>query len=538
MNYFKDGYFNYALEHIPRLLSLMDRDFFSPTFGCFDRNFWHFKTKDFPCASNQMGVQSLAIIYSKEDSPFYQSPYLLKLIEAAISYTRKIQKSDGSFDEWYVNERGWAGPTGYLVHSLCRVHQLSNKELSEDSRKELILIIRKGAHNLTKSYEKQIITNHIAIALTALYESYHILDDQFLKEKYLELKKMMLANHTSEGWSYEYGFADVGYQSASVSFITFIHSNNKDPEIEEYSLSSLKFISNFILPNGSLTNSVSSRYTITLFFLAFEYWKDKSFEAREISKLIKENNSGPLLHQHEDHYFIYRILELLEASLFENRSTIKGDYELPSSSKKEFEKSFKQAGIKIYSNPNRYIVLNTFKGGSIHIWDHNKQLEIIDQGIVLKTKNKVLNSDSNNKGNEIDINEDEISIKGNFKSVPLKYFTPFKQILFRIFMICFGFSPKLASFLKGIIKDWLITPSGKTNYNFNRTILISDNLMITVKNSIDFKNNFTGVIYSNGFYYTRYVPQSKYFRSHDLQNFIKNIDHIKSSQSFKNEYKL
>ena len=37
-----------ALADIPKILTLQDRNPHSPTYGCFDRNYWHYKIIDFP----------------------------------------------------------------------------------------------------------------------------------------------------------------------------------------------------------------------------------------------------------------------------------------------------------------------------------------------------------------------------------------------------------------------------------------------------------------------------------------------------------
>ena len=44
----KEVYLNYALDQIPRILGNMDRNSFSPTYGCFHRDYWLDKTSDFP----------------------------------------------------------------------------------------------------------------------------------------------------------------------------------------------------------------------------------------------------------------------------------------------------------------------------------------------------------------------------------------------------------------------------------------------------------------------------------------------------------
>ena len=59
----RDTYAKCALDQIPRLLGNMDRNAFSPTYGCFHRDYWLDKTSDFPDAVRQFGVQALALVY-------------------------------------------------------------------------------------------------------------------------------------------------------------------------------------------------------------------------------------------------------------------------------------------------------------------------------------------------------------------------------------------------------------------------------------------------------------------------------------------
>ena len=59
----KDYYAIKSLSQIPRILGNMDRNPFSPTYGCCHRDFWLDKTTDFPDAVRQFGIQALAIVY-------------------------------------------------------------------------------------------------------------------------------------------------------------------------------------------------------------------------------------------------------------------------------------------------------------------------------------------------------------------------------------------------------------------------------------------------------------------------------------------
>ena len=37
-----------ALDDVAKILTLQDRNPHSPTYGCFDRNYWHYRIIDFP----------------------------------------------------------------------------------------------------------------------------------------------------------------------------------------------------------------------------------------------------------------------------------------------------------------------------------------------------------------------------------------------------------------------------------------------------------------------------------------------------------
>ena len=62
MSNLKAKFQSYTKAQLARVLTQMDRDPDSPTFGCFDRNYWHYKTCDFPSSILQQGVFTLEAI--------------------------------------------------------------------------------------------------------------------------------------------------------------------------------------------------------------------------------------------------------------------------------------------------------------------------------------------------------------------------------------------------------------------------------------------------------------------------------------------
>src|SRR6187455_1045968 len=58
-------YLDAALAVIPRILASVDRNSFGPTYGCCDRQFWHYRTAAFPSEMYQEAALPLALAYTR-----------------------------------------------------------------------------------------------------------------------------------------------------------------------------------------------------------------------------------------------------------------------------------------------------------------------------------------------------------------------------------------------------------------------------------------------------------------------------------------
>ena len=103
----RDLFAREALAQIPKILTLQDRNPHSPTYGCFDRNFWQYKIIDFPSGMSQEFVWPLALAYDTNlpDNPFYREPVLPEWVEAGILYAARSAHPDGSCDDYFPFER-------------------------------------------------------------------------------------------------------------------------------------------------------------------------------------------------------------------------------------------------------------------------------------------------------------------------------------------------------------------------------------------------------------------------------------------------
>ena len=53
-----------AMADVPRLLGAIDRNPYRRTYGCLDRQFWHYRTAAFPSEMYQEGALPLALVYA------------------------------------------------------------------------------------------------------------------------------------------------------------------------------------------------------------------------------------------------------------------------------------------------------------------------------------------------------------------------------------------------------------------------------------------------------------------------------------------
>ena len=131
----RDVYARLALAQLPRLLGNQDRNHYSPTFGCFHRDYWLDKTSDFPDAVRQFAVHSLALVYKHEfPGNIYRGQSKIRdWAVAGLDFWASIQHGDGSFDEFYPYERGWVGPTGFTMFAVAEAFRLLQSEMPSGS---------------------------------------------------------------------------------------------------------------------------------------------------------------------------------------------------------------------------------------------------------------------------------------------------------------------------------------------------------------------------------------------------------------------
>ena len=97
----KSGFEAYVLAQYRRVLTQMDRDPDSPTFGCFDRNYWHYKIRDFPSSILQQGVFTIEAVRRGRLPGVNAADNLIDWSLAAVNALSRQVNGFGAVDEYY-----------------------------------------------------------------------------------------------------------------------------------------------------------------------------------------------------------------------------------------------------------------------------------------------------------------------------------------------------------------------------------------------------------------------------------------------------
>jgi hypothetical protein len=528
-------YSDLALRQIPRLLSLTDRDEFSPTYGCMDREYWLCRTTDFPSAIAQFGVQSLALVYARPfpDNPYHRQPKILMAVLAAMDYWTRIQKRDGSFDEFYPNERGWAGPTGFLVYAMVRAYREIQDHVPVDLRERFLRTVSRAARFLARYDEPGVLANHHAMAILPIYEAYDLLQEPALLEGFKIRMQEFLRYADEEGWCLEYDGPDIGYLSATVSFLAKLGRLYEDKRLERVVGRAIRFCSYFVYPNGFFGGTVGSRQTVHFYPHGFELWARRLPLAASVAEaMLRAFAQGKLVPPEiqEDRYFKYRIPELLEAYL--DYGEVSDPLPPLPYEGEAFQRWWPRARMLARRGGDHYAVVSAGKGGVVKLFHMpSGRLVFNDAGIMVRLRGGriatsawmdpayrvELRADGADAGQEgPDAPPARLEIQGALHQVVQKLFTPPKMILFRLFMLALGWHTGLAYRIKGWIRRLLMLRSRPLPVRFRRTVEMADGEWILTDEIRLEKGTRVEKVRLGDEFAPRYVPQSRYFQAQEM----------------------
>ena len=480
-------YLDQILTRIPQILSQIDREPFSSTYGSGDRVYWCWKFTDFPGARFQENIFTLSWLYTADsfENPWKGNKNILDMIQAGLIYWSKIQVSDGSFNEAYPFEHSLAA-TAFTAFYLTEGFDLVKNDLDEDTKKSFLNTLNRACKWLCRNDEKHgVLSNHLAAAAAGLYNAGQLLENTKFTERAWYFVKRIYSHQSSEGWYEEYGGADIGYQTHASFYLARIWQKSGDEEL----LASLKkangFLKYFIHPDGSLGGEYASRNTMFYYPAAYEMLGNACSDAASIAFFQRGNveKQKTVGLEQMDAYNLFPVLNNYIFA-YENCTPEKISEPIdPLPIEQTGSWDFEDAGLIAKSNVNYYAVIGGKKGGVIRIWDKKtNKLDWQSSGYVFQRGKKWFSNQAQGLSS-YSINENDIKIEAPFVAINQKIFTPWMFMIFRMFTLTTGRIPALAYTIKDLLVKVLVRNKKVNKNRLFRSISFTD-IMITVKDTL------------------------------------------------------
>ena len=444
-----------AIALIPKILTLLDRNPHSPTYGCFDRNFWHYKIIDFPSGMAQEFVWPLALAHSLNipHNPFYQRPALKKWAEAGIHYAARSSHADGSCDDYFPHERA-GGAAAFSLLACMETYILLG--LKDES---LLCFFQRRGDWLAHHTESGQLSNHHALIVLCLELLSQLTFASKWEQAGQKRLRQVLSWQSREGWFPEYEGFDPGYHTLTISCLARIQQLRPDPTLREAIAKAVTLAAHFVHPDGSYGGEYGSRNTYNFFPHGFELvgsWMPDALSINDHFLLGLGNGIGPCYA--DDHIIGHHAWNYLLAwrDFVADRPPplprVLGRVWLP------------KARILIDRRPGAELYLGLNKGGVFKLF-RNSQLVASDTQFSLRVqRGKVIeNAVGHLVGHyRTQIGKDEILVEGTLGWAKQVQMTPLRLLALRLVMLSLGrlFPDRIRRLLQ-----WMLI-TGKRNAPF------------------------------------------------------------------------
>ena len=464
----RDWYAYEAIRALPRILLMVDKNPYSDTHGCFDREYWHYRTADFPCGMHQELVLPLALAYAHPfvDNPYHGMERLKELAVAGMEFARKASHADGSCDDYFPFERA-LGALVFSTYAMTEAYQALHLE-----RPDLVAFFRLRADWLIGHNETGQLANHQALAALMLYNVYLLTADEKYAEASRQFRDLTLSWQHEEGWFQEYEGADPGYHSCTIAFLAKLWRKSADDRLLAPLQRAVEFAAYFMHPDGSYGGEYGSRNTYHFYPHGFEVLSRFSDTAARVVEtyLHRALPERRRYFNDDDRMCAHYVYDWMQAYLDYNPER-KGQLD---DHRPAFTRWFPGAKLLVKKTPSYYAVVSAAKGGVLKVFDEHGPL-YSDTGLIAKTSSgDVLVSHLVDEQFEHSIDADHcrISVAGNLSRRRQPLPSPTKQLLFRSMNLTVG--RVSANLVRSTLQRVLITGKPRTGVRFGREIRLTD----------------------------------------------------------------
>jgi hypothetical protein len=505
-----------AIQH---LLSEQNRDKYSVTYGCFDRRYWGWKIADYPESTFQRNVYPLAwfLTYADQNQTGIRE-VLKELVMAGLDFSTQLQRRNGSFDQAFPYEHSF-GATAFLLHPLLKSYQIIEKCCSSKLSEKIKLCLCKASEFLCQHEETHAyISNHLAGAVLSLLSSADLFGKPKYERRALDLLDNILAHQSSEGWFYEYGGADPGYQTLCIHYLAQIYKLKPDANLRASLEKALFFLSWFVHPDGTFGGEYGSRRTSIYYpggiaLLSNEFPLARSI-SRFMAKAISENKTVTL--EDIDSGNIAALLSsyilMLDAVLMDDQP----HFPLLPCEKDNIREHFPRAGLHIHGTKHYYSIVGVSNGGVLKVFDKRiRKIIWNDSGYVGETrKGNYITTQITDLSRAFRVTANEIEICSPFYKMQQPIPTPFRFVLLRLLNLTLMRNIWICNYIKGVLVKLLISGTKTVPLHLIRRIRFEHDKVV-VNDVLTLENGTLGVkwLESGQPFVAIHMASSRYFEN-------------------------
>ena len=249
----------YAEAQLARLLTQMDRDPDSPTFGCFDRNHWHYKMRDFASAVLQQGLFALEAVRAGHLAVQASRETTESWCVAAVNDLSARVGPTGGVDEYYPFERSYPA-AAFSLRAAARV--LLNWREQAPHLLEGVRWpgLRRLSAHVAGRVERQASNQQAAgLAGLALAEKIEAMAPPRGSVEH-HAEKFFASQHP-EGWFDEYGGPDFGYLTVTIDALADYFDATGDERAQAATDRAVSFLASLLGADGELPWTLNARNT-------------------------------------------------------------------------------------------------------------------------------------------------------------------------------------------------------------------------------------------------------------------------------------
>jgi hypothetical protein len=511
-----------ALAEIPKILTLLDRNPHSPTYGCFDRDYWHYRVLDFPSGMAQEFAWPLALAYALDlpDNPYRAAPAIRDFVTAGIRYAAASAHADGSCDDYFPYERA-AGAAGFsLLACLESAHLVGLQDATVDA-----FLARRGAW-LATHREPGRLSNHEALVVACLQRLTETTGEARWRTWRDERLQRLLSWQSDEGWFAEYDGADPGYLSVTIGLLADLDRRAPELQLREPLRRAIGFAAEFVHPDGSFGGEYASRNTYNFFPHGFEIagdWLPEALAVNDRAVPALAAGRGPCYA--DDHLVAHHAWSYLLA--WQHWRT-----ERPAPPPRaDGRRHFPQAGLLIDRRQGTELYVGLNKGGSFKLF-RDGQLAASDTQVSLRLRDgkRLRTAVAHLTGlSQATLQDDGVTVEGRFGWAKQARMTPGRMIGLRLIMLAGG--RWFPSLVRRLLQALLIVGGRPAPFRFRRTLTWRDGRW-TVADAVEGEAwDRVAAAGIGGFQTSIYAVMSRVFQIDQMQPWLDLSDRVAGLQA-------